>query len=61
MLVEMSIDQILLDIIHLHELKHGGFLPEGIATIEEYNAAMARFHELLGMDVARLPKRADQD
>ena len=61
MLVEMSIDQILLDIIHLHEMKQSGFLPGKITSIGQYNGAVARFHKLLGIDIERMPKRADQD
>jgi sugar-specific transcriptional regulator TrmB len=61
MLVEMSIDQILLDIIHLHEMKQSGLLPEKISSIDQYNEAVARFHELLQIDISRMPKRADQD
>lgn len=61
MLVEMSIDQILLDIIHLHALKQSGFLQEQITSIEQYNAATARFQQQLHLDLSRLPKRADQD
>jgi sugar-specific transcriptional regulator TrmB len=61
MLTEMSIDQITLDIIHLHELQKGNFLPESITSIEQYKEATARFQGLLNMDLNRLPKRADQD
>ena len=61
MLVEMSIDQMLLDIIHLHELKRSGFLPDTITRIEQYNEAVARFNARLNIDISRLPKRADQD
>ena len=61
MLVEMSIDQLLLDIIHLHEMKRSGLLPEKITSIDQYNGAVAHFHELLQIDISRMPKRADQD
>lgn len=61
MLIEMSIDQILLDIIHLHEMQKGNFLPKKITAIEQYTDAVKRFNELLEIDLSKLPKRADQD
>lgn len=61
MLTEMSIDQITLDIIHLHELRASHLLPSEITSIEQYTDAVKRFHELLQIDVSKMPKRADQD
>jgi sugar-specific transcriptional regulator TrmB len=61
MLVEMCIDQILLDIIHLHEMKKSGLLPDKITSIDQYNEAVARFNERINIDISRLPRRADQD
>ncbi len=61
MLTEMAIDQITLDIIHLHEMKSRNLLPDSITDIGQYTGAADRFHALIGIDPERLPKRADQD
>ena len=61
MLIELAIDQLLLDIIHLHELRRGGYLPDEITSIEQYRDAVARFHKDLNIDLADIIKRVDQD
>jgi len=61
MLVELAIDQMLLDIIHLYELKKGGYLPEQIRNIEQYTDAVKLFHKELNINVEEVPKRVDQD
>jgi len=61
MLIELAIDQMLLDIIHLHELRKGGYLPDEITSIEQYRDAVTRFHKDLNIDLANLIKRVDQD
>jgi len=61
MLIELAIDQMLLDIIHLHELRRGGYLPDEITSIEQYKNAVARFHKDLNIDLRKMIKRVDQD
>ncbi|MHB1452409.1 MAG: TrmB family transcriptional regulator [Saccharofermentanales bacterium] len=61
MLIELAIDQMLLDIIHLHELRKGGYLPHEITNVRQYTDAVASFQEDLGIDMYRVFKRVDQD
>lgn len=61
MLIELAIDQMLLDIIHLHELRKGGYLPDEITSVKQYNDAVARFQKDLNIDLQRIIKRVDQD
>lgn len=61
MLIELAIDQMLLDIIHLYELRKGGYLPDGIETIDQYSKAVAKFQKDLGIDPDKVYKRVDQD
>lgn len=61
MLIELSIDQMILDIIHQKEMKTGTNLPDEITSIEQYTDAVKHFNELKNIDDDTLPKRADQD
>lgn len=61
MLVGLAIDEMLLDIIHFHELKSGKYLPEKIEKIEQYLCATRKCHEDIGIDLDKMPKRAEQD
>jgi sugar-specific transcriptional regulator TrmB len=61
MLIELAIDQMLLDILHLHELKKGGYLPSNIEYIEQYTQATKMFNKNIGIDEGAVPKRVDQD
>lgn len=61
MLIEMAIDQMLLDIIHLLELRKGGYLTGKITDIAQYNEGVHREFRDLGLDVDRVPNRTDQD
>lgn len=61
MLIELAIDQMILDIIHLHEMRKGGFIPETITRIEQYTDAVARYQDGLGIDLYGIFRRVDQD
>ncbi len=61
MIIELAIDQMLLDIIHLHELRRDGYLPEQITEISQYSKAVANFQADLGIEPGKVFKRVDQD
>jgi len=61
MLIELAIDQMILDIIHLQELRKGGYFSGPITKIEQYTNAVSRFQEDLGIDLYGIFKRVDQD
>lgn len=61
MLIELAIDQMLLDVIHLHELRKGGYLPDEITSVKQYKDAVTRFHKDLDIDLQSVFKRVDQD
>lgn len=61
MLIELAIDQMLLDIIHLHELRKGGYISGELTGIEQYTSAVSRFQDDLGIDLFKIFKRVDQD
>ncbi len=61
MIVEMSIEQVALDIIHLTQLKKLRVIEDSIATKEDYFKRMDEYYKSLAIDFNRFPKRIIDD
>lgn len=61
MLIELAIDQLILDIIHLTIIQNNKVIPDNIQKKKDYEDNMTNFYKKLGIDFEKFPRRVEQD